>query len=278
MSMRYAEFRVASWLSRLLPAACAFGLAERLAEGWCQSSPQQRAIVQRNLSMIAGSRPEEPRAEACEVFRNFGRYLVEFFSVHRMQHPEVRIEGREHLLRAQQRRRGAIILTGHLGNWEVGGVLIRRMGFPMNVVALPHEDPGLDRLFNRQRERSGLRVIPLGSGAAHRCLERLRHGELLGLLGDWEFTNAGLPVFCCGRQVMLPRGPAILSLRSQAPIVPTFLLREGAWKFRLRFEPPIWPDAPARQLTQRFASILEGYLKQFAAQWVIFKPLEGLGG
>ncbi len=282
MSLRHAEYRLASWLSRRLPAASAFGLAERLADIRWRSAARERAIVQANLSVIAGSRPAEQATLAREVFRNFGRYVVEFFNVHRVAHPEVEVEGYEHLLSAQRARRGVIVLTGHLGNWELGGVLIQRMGFPVSVVALPHQDPRMDRLFNRQRERCGLKIIPLGSGAAHRSLQRLRDGELLGVLGDWEFNDAGLAISLCDRQVMLPRGPAILSLRGRSPIVPTFLIREGMWKFRLCFEPPIWPERPVRRvasmessvrsLCQRFAHVLERYLQRFPAQWLMFQP------
>ena len=243
MRMQYASFRLASWLSEGLPTASAFGLAERLSDIRWQHSARDRAVVEANLSVITGSPPTEQASLTREVFRNFGRYLVEFFSVHRVPSPDVQVEGYEHLLSAQRQRRGAILLTAHLGNWEVGGVLIRRMGFPVNVVALPHQNVQMDWLFNRQRERCGLNVIPLGTGAAHRSLECLRNGELLGLLGDRQFNDAGVVISLCGRQVVLPRGPATLSLRSQAPIVPTFLIREGAWKFRLCFEPPMRPQA-----------------------------------
>ena len=273
MRMRYAGFRLTSWLSEWLPAASAFGLAERLADIWYRCATGARAHVQANLSILASASPMEQAALTREVFRNLGRYLVEFFSVHRVSHPEVRVEGHEHLLTAQRAHRGTIILTGHLGNWEVGGVLIRRMGLPMNVVALPHEDAHMDQLFNRQRERCGLNVIPLGRGAAQRSLERLRRGELLGLLGDWVFSEPGIMISLCGRQVLLPRGPATLSLRSRSPIVPTFLIREGAWKFRLCFEPPIWPESSVQHLSQRFARVLERYLQQFPAQWLMFHPL-----
>ena len=283
MSLRYTGFWLTSWLSHRLPTASAFDLAERLADLWWRSAANERAIIEANLALIAGAAPREHAGMSREVFRNFGRYLVEFFSVHRVRGPELQVEGYEHLVSAQQEHHGVIVLTGHLGNWEVGGVVIQRMGFPMSVVALPHQDPRTDDLFNRQRERCGLTVIPLGRGAAHRSLECLRNGEVLGVLGDREFNGSGLTVALCGRQALFPLGPAILSLRSRAPIVPTFLIREGPWKFRLCFEPPIRPE-PAlgekpsvRSLCQRFTRVFERYLQQFPAQWLMFKPLTGTG-
>jgi KDO2-lipid IV(A) lauroyltransferase len=204
---------------------------------------------------------------------------VEFFSVHRVASPTLEIEGYEHLNAAYQQRCGVIVLTAHFGNWEVGAVLIRRMGFPLSAVALPHADPRTDRIFNDQRRRCGITIIPLGQQAMHQSLRCLREGQLLGLLGDQQFTGHGLLATLCGRTVTLPSGPAVLSLRSAAPLVPTFLIREGPWTFRLCFESPIWPPRHDRgsvaiqQLTQQYASILERYLTRFPSQWLLFQPL-----
>ena len=278
MSRTYTGYRIAQWLSTHLPLASAFGCAEPLADAWSRVALTGREAVRTNLSMVLGN--ETPHASLIrEVFRNFGRYLVEFFTIHQTPQPEVTLEGHEHLVSAQRTSRGVIILTGHLGNWEVGAVLLRRMGFPITVVALPHNDPGMDRLFNRQRERCGLQVIPIGADAAHRSLRSLHEGHLLGLLGDREFMDHGVALPLFQQELILPSGPAMLSLRSRAPIVPTFLIREGRWKFRLCFEPPIWPDASEtrgasiRTITQRYASILERYVKRFPDQWLMFQPL-----
>jgi KDO2-lipid IV(A) lauroyltransferase len=277
MSVKYVGYRLAQWLSAHLPTASAFGFAEQLADFQWRWSTKDRAAVQTNLSVILGARTPGSAPLVREVFRNFARYLVEFFTIHQVQHPEVRIEGHKYLTSAQRHHRGAIVLTGHLGNWEVGAALIRRMGFPVTVVALPHDDPRMDQLFNRQRQRCGVNVIPLGTDAARRSLQSLCDGQLLGLLVDREFTGKGLTLSVCGQEITLPRGPATLSLRSQVPVVPTFLIREGIWKFRLWFEPPIWPqthevkETAVRMLTQTYAAIFERYLKRFPEQWLMFQ-------
>lgn len=279
MSPKYAGYWLAQMLSASLPAPLAFWVAERVADAQWRRPTADRLAVQRNLSIILEA-PAAPHAELVRnVFRNFGRYLVEFFAIHRMAQPGLTIEGAEHLREAQERHRGTILLTGHLGNWEAGAALIQRMGYPVTVVALPHDDPRLDRLFNRQRQRCGLDVIPLGEDVAHRSLRSLRDGRLLGILGDREFTGQGLRARLFRRPVVLPRGPAVLSLRSRAPAVPTFLIREGRWQFRLCFEPPIWPGnrgagkETAETLTQRYAEVLERYLKRFPDQWLMFRSM-----
>ena len=280
MSAKRAGYHLAQWLSQRLPPAAAFRCAERVTDLWARGAPRECAAIRGNLSLaLEAAAPEA--ALIREVFRNFGRYLVEFFTIHQTPKPVVSVEGYDHLLDARRRGRGAVLLTGHLGNWEVGAVLLRRMGLPVAVVALPHDDAGTDRLFNRQRHRCGLDVIPLGRDAARRSLQRLREGCLLGLLGDREFGGHGLPVRAFRREVILPRGPAILSLRARVPVIPTFLIREGPWRFRLCLEPAIQPDgqgdgtSSVPRLTQRYAQVLERYVQRTPTQWLLFEPVGG---
>ena len=278
MSLGYLRYRLTQRLSEGLPRRAALRLAERLADGWWAWSSRDRAAVEENLSRIRGS--AAPRTMSREVFRNFGRYLVEFFTMHEEPPAAVQVEGGRHLEEAQRRGRGAIVLTGHLGNWELGAAAIRRMGRPMSIVALRHADPRLDALFTRQRLRCALEVIAVGEGAAQRSLTRLRQGGLVGLLGDREFGRHGVAVTWFGRRAILPQGPALLSLRSQAPIVPSFLLREDADRFRLCVEPPIWPDAALRAragaaeaLTRAYGAVVERYIQQVPTQWLMFQPV-----
>lgn len=279
MTAKYMGYRLAQWLSVRLPAASACGLAERLADVRWRCAPRDRAVVAANIGRLIADRPAEHPRLIREVFRNFGRYLVEFFAMHHLDQPDLDIEGYPHLLEAQQRRRGAIILTAHLGNWELGAVLIHRLGHPVTAVALPHEDVRMDRLFNRQRQICGIEVVSLGDHAAKRSLQALREGRLLGVLGDREFGTNGLAVPFAGTTMVFPKGPALLSLRSRAPLVPAFLLREGVWKFRLCFEPPIWPErgraieGAVRSAIQTYAANLERRLKRSPEQWLMFQPI-----
>ncbi len=275
----YIRIRVAQWLSTHLPPSVAFRCAEQLADVRCLSASRDREAVRGNLSLILGE-PVAPCAPLVrDVFRNFGRYLVEFFNFHHVQHPRVTTQGYEHLEAAIRQQRGTILLTGHLGNWEAGAVLVRRMGFPMAVVALSHENPRVDRLFVAQRQRCGIEVIPIGQRATQHSLRSLKRRHMLGVLGDRDFTGHGVEVSFCGQLVTLPSGPAVLSLRSGAPIVPTFVIREGPWSFRLCFEPPIWPAASSRlreavpHMVQAYAQVIERFVRRFPSQWIMFRPL-----
>ena len=124
---------------------------------------------------------------------------------------------------------------------------------------------------SRGKKRGGeLAVAPLQTHLEH----------LLGVLGDREMSgNEGLPLSMFHRMLLLPKGPAALSIRSQLPVLPTFLIREGTWKFRLYFEPAIWPrrenthEASIRGMVERYAAVIERYVKRFPEQWLMFQPV-----
>jgi KDO2-lipid IV(A) lauroyltransferase len=279
MSLKYAGYKLAQLLSNLLPSSLSFRFAERLADLQFRHCAKYRLAVRSNLAMVLGAPVLESSPMIREVFRNFGRYLVELFSFQRVAQADVVVEGREHLTSAYQRQHGALIVTAHMGNWEIGAAMIKRMGFSIAAVALPHEDWRMDRLFNTQRCRFGVDVIPLGRRAARQSLQCLKEGRFLGILGDRAFSEEGLPLTLWGHRIRVPRGPAILSMRSHAPIIPSFFLREGMWRFRLCFEPPIWPasqqasSSSVESLTQAYAAVIERYVKRFPTQWLMFQPI-----
>lgn len=270
-------------LCRALPPRVAVRVAECAADVHWRLSVADRRAVQANLSLVLGTPVAQDATLVREVFRNFGRYLAEFLTIDRVQAPEVVLDGEAHLAAARQGGRGLIALTAHVGNWELGAVLLARRGLPVTVVAQPHGDPRADAMFTRQRRRNGVEVIPVGTQTVARSLEALRRGCVLGVLGDTLFWGAGVAVRFCGRVITLPRGPASLSLRSGAPIVPTFLTREGPWRFRLRFGHPLWPqrqgpvEGAIARLVEAYAGAIEREVKRCPVQWVVFRPLSAAG-
>jgi KDO2-lipid IV(A) lauroyltransferase len=274
MKGSYPLYRVAQVLSETLPPRAALRLAERLSDVQWRIAPHDRKVVAENLTLITGQTVAPSSPMVREVFRHFGRYLVEFFTSHRSHH-RVAVEGDHHLASARQQSGGAILLSAHIGNWECGAVVVHRLGMPVSVVALAHADPRMDRLFNDQRRRCGIEVIPLGVKAAARCLSALREGRLVGLIGDRTFGEGSIATPLFQQTARLPRGPAVLSLRAGVPLVPVFLLREGDWKFRLCLEPPIWPrpHGTVERIVRTYAAVLERYLRQVPTQWLMFRPL-----
>ncbi len=273
------NYRLMQGLCASLPARWCEALAGWAADRRYHGAPDDRAAVRANMALALEPRGPVSEEMVHEVFRNFGRYLYEFFSAHQAQHLWVALHHPERVQHAANAGRGVIILSAHVGNWELGGIVLGRLGYAMSAVALPHVQGGIDRLFNAQRRRCGVQVIPLGPRAARTAMKHLRQGGLLAVLGDREFGDNGLQARLFRQPVIVPRGPALLSVRTGAPIVPSFLLREGFRRFRFLFDEALWPSptAPARAEVERLAlastQAIERVIRHAPAQWLMMQPV-----
>ncbi len=274
-------YRMGQWCAATLPRGCAYRLAERLADGYRWFVPREARIVQENLRPILGDDPARLRAAAREVFREFGRYLTDFLSPQHIDRAyvaaHIEVTGLEHVEAALADGRGAIALTAHVGHWELCGRITQALGYAVSAVALPHQDPRVNAFFDEQRTRHGMQVIPMGrAGVA--CLRVLRQRRLLALLADRDYSHhAAVSTAFFGRPTWIPRGPAVLSVRTGRPVVPVFLLRVAGDRFRLVFEPPIYPSSGADearivQLTRQYVAILERHIRAHPTQWFMFQP------
>ncbi len=225
-------FRVAVWGGALLGRL--FYLADR----------RHRSITLENLKAALGKEKSERERKRIAVgaFENLGRSVVEFAWIQGKPPAELMgrttFEGIEHYEAAIREKKGVVILTAHFGNWEWMGTAISLLGTRMNVVARPLDNPDLNRMINAWRERYGNRVLNKRTSAAE-LLRLLRAGEVVGLLLD-QNTTASEAVFVdyFGRPAATHKGLAILSLRTGAAILPTFIIREGD-RHRVIIEKPL---------------------------------------
>ncbi len=148
------------------------------------------------------------------------------------------VRGLEALRRALEAGRGAVIVTGHLGNWEVGGAALACRGVALDVVALRQGNPLFDRAVVGTRERLGMRVI-YKAAASREALRSLRRGRAVALVGDQNPISGGIEVPFFGRAANTPRGPAVLALRTGAPLFVAIVIRErrGSVTHLLSLEP-----------------------------------------
>jgi len=168
------------FLQRYSPSFC-YKLAELISDAQYFFSWKDRQAVRNNLKEIL---PLEANLayHTKEVFRNFGRYLVEFFQMDRIVDlsyvkRNIKIENPERIKQVLDQGKGGIILSAHLGNWELGAGVLSLLGYPSAVVALPHKEKLVDNLFNHQRVSKGISVIPV-QRATHQCIEFLRDNKL----------------------------------------------------------------------------------------------------
>lgn len=277
----YWTYRTAAFLSRLVPLKFAYWFGLRVADRFYTTRDADRQAVIANLRQIyagCGIVPAEATLDgmARKTFQAFGKYLVDFFRFSTLNAaqimPLISFQGRENLEQAYRMGRGALMVTAHIGNWELGGAVLAMAGYPVNAVVLAERSEKLNRLFRMQRERRGMRVIYVGGDTAGEIGNCLKRGELVAILGDRDFSARRdfIPFF--GRPARLPRGPATLAKRYHVPILPGFLFREIDDSFLLRIHPPILPEQAGSidAMQAQWRDVLQGEIAQRPYQWFLF--------
>jgi len=282
----YYLYRVGLFLAKILPIRLSGILVMLLCDMHFCFSKTDRLAVENNLKIVYKT-TLVPANQVRAVFRSFGKYLLEFFTMSRRLTPaflesNVHIKNIEYINEVFKKGKGAIVVSAHLGNWEMGGAVLPMLGFPLSVVALAHKDPRVNALFNAQRENFGAMVIQTDV-AVRRVVEHLRQNRLVAILADRDFGNRGLIMDFLGRHVMIPKGAAFFSLKTGAPIVPVFFLRSDDDHFEIKVYPPIEPpelidgkitDTAAKGYTQKYLTIIEDEIRKNPTQWLLFQNLE----
>jgi lauroyl/myristoyl acyltransferase len=279
--MLYTMYRLGYFLVMSLPVKASYGVACAIADIWCLVSRADREAVKSNLRTITGFEDQgQLNRMTRQVFRNFAKYLVDFFGFLKIDDEYiksfVKVEGINNLDKALSKGKGVILLSAHIGNWELGALAVSRLRQPVMAVALTHGDKRINDFFTRQRMAGKVKPVEIGM-SLRKCYEALKNNGLVALLGDRDFSNNGLSMDFFGLPALIPKGPAVLSSRLQAEIVPTFMVREKDDTFRLVFEAGLkrssadGEDDRLREIMRGYVSVIERYVKMYPTQWYMFK-------
>jgi Kdo2-lipid IVA lauroyltransferase/acyltransferase len=264
----------------LLPRSGAVFVGKLIATAAYHLHGRLRRVGNRNLALAM---PEldvaERRLIVRKVFMNLGRLLGEFSQFPKITPQNisrlVEYDGLENYTRASERGRGVLMLTGHVGAWELCAFAQGVYGHPLSFLVRPLDNPLLDRMVSRYRELSGNRTIDKNR-AVRPVLEILKAGQDVGLLIDAN-TMPDQGVFCdfFGTPACSTTGLAVFALRAEAPVVPGFLIwDERLRKHLLRFEPEIplirTGDFKEEVMlnTTRFTKVIEDYARRYPDQWL----------
>jgi KDO2-lipid IV(A) lauroyltransferase len=263
-----------------MPRGVARLLADVLAASIYRFHGRLRRVGHRNLEMALPELSAQERDEILlGVFRHLGWQLVEFCRMTRYT-PEstrnwIRTEGLEHYLAAKARGKGVLIVTGHLGAWELSSFYHSLMGYPMSMVARPLDNRRLDKFVNGIRCLHGNHVLPKDD-FARGLLRAMRAGQTVGILMDTNMTPPqGVFVEFFGREACTASGVARVALKTGAAVLPGFMLWEPAErKYVLHFGPEVvfarTGDAEADILaaTQQCVSVTEEWIRRYPDQWL----------
>lgn len=276
--LEYTLFRLVSAVISALPEGAALGLGAML--GWLGGSflRVRRADVDRHLALAF---PEKDAAWRRRVARSsyahLGREAVSTFRVTARGPEEVvartTMVGFEAFQAAVAEGRGVILVTGHLGNWELGGAAFSARGLPVDAVAKRMANRLFDADLEASRRRVGVRLVEL-SEAPREALHSLRQGHVLGLIADQNAREQGVFVPFFGREAATFRGPALFALRAGAPMFLGVSIREGGVPARYRvtvehigFTPSGDMERDVRALTEAHTAALERAIRQAPEQY-----------
>lgn len=190
--------------------------------------------------------------------------------------------GFEHLEAARSRGKGTIIVTAHLGNWELGGIMLTMRGLPMTVITLDEPSTALTAWRDNYRQRAGIRTIAVGPGrefAFVEMIQTLRRNECVAMLVDRPYAGTGLPVGLFGRETEFSSAPALLWQHTGAAVVPAFVTRQRNGTYLSFAEPIVEMQKTTdsrmdlRSNTQAVAAVFESIIRRHPEQWFNYVPI-----
>lgn len=221
--------------------------------------------------------PSEIRQIVKGLYRNFGQTLVEIVRIPSINKSYmdkyIEVSGFGNFTDALKKRRGVIYLTGHFGNWELCSITSALRDFPLFVLAREQKMTRLNNLLNMARESKGCKVIKKGM-ATREIYEHLERNGIVGILSDQDAGKKSAFVNFFGRPTSSPRGAFALARKTQSIIIPAFAVRINAAYHKIYIESPIEVsnegdgDANELEAMQKFASLLESYIRKYPAQWL----------
>ncbi|MBX7267955.1 phosphatidylinositol mannoside acyltransferase [Micromonospora sp. Llam7] len=219
---------VAGWrLVRVLPrpftAAAFTAAADRAHRRRGVGASRLRA----NLRRVVG--PELPEAELDELvrrgLRSYARYWMEAFRLPALSREQIlsnfRLDRAELLAADVAAGRGAVVALPHAGNWDAAGAWVVANGWPLSTVAERLKPEGVFERFVAFRQRLGMEILPTTGGeraAIDVLTDRLAAGAVVPLLADRDLSARGVEVDFFGGRTRMPAGPALLTLRTGAPL------------------------------------------------------------
>ncbi len=271
-------------IARVVPQRLLYAAAEFGCVCYCSMrAARSEAVIANLLPMLNGDEAEARRA-CRRLFRNFGHKLVDLWRCEAGLPAAPLIAefvGSEALFEAHKRKQGVLLVTPHLGNWEVGGYALAARGIKLYVVTLSEPAVGLTETRAQARARNGIETIVVGDNPFSfvQIIKHLQDGAVMAILLDRPLESSRVTVDFFGRPFHAAVAAAELARASGCLILPVFLphIERG---YRIELLPPIayerdeLGNREAREkLTQRIFRAFEPFVRQYPDQWYHFIPM-----
>jgi KDO2-lipid IV(A) lauroyltransferase len=279
----------AGWsIVKAMPRSVAWPVFRAAADRAARRNGPGTQRLRGNLRRVVG--PDLPEAELDELvragLRSYARYWLDAFQLPRYSREQFltmfSLENSEWLAEAVAAGRGVIVALPHSGNWDAAGAWVCANGWPLTTVAERLKPEGVYQKFVAYRESLGMEIIPTVGGERpplEILIERLGQGHVVPLLADRDLSARGIEVRFFGGRTRMPAGPAMLALRTGAPLFVASLWYDDEYNARGRLEGPlpIPEDGPldvrVRVLTQEIADRLARGIAEHPRDWHMLQRL-----
>lgn len=247
-------------------------------------SGNQRRAARANLRVVTGRNKVETLV--VKSFYKFGLTWCDIMLTMRLTGPRLhslikRSSDSGPLDEALAAGSGAILVSAHIGNWELGGLALADLGYPVNVLTFREPDEQVNAMREQLRDKRGIRFIYVDRDdtsplAIIEAVNALRRNEVLAILGDRDGSSNTIRLDFFGRPTNIPVGSAYLALSSGAPVIPVFVVMERG-NYATIMEEPIFfngrhgeHENAVRSGLERLLTVFERYIRQYPDQWYNF--------
>ncbi len=274
-------YKLGTKLMSYIPTAISYAFAHTMAD---ISFLFYKSAVEKFIKKLRPVFPDASDRELSRktrgIFRNYAEYLVDYgrfsdLDKETLLKKIVHFDGEENLIKALSMQKGVILLTAHLGNWELGGIFFGAYGLKVNVVTLPDEDTEIDSNRNSYRKNYGIKTITVGDTpfSTINLVNALGNNELVAMLIDrYSNDKDSITLDFFDRPEQFPKGPFILSRITGAPIIVAFVVKEdGAYKGIIEKPFLIENRDDETASAEKVVRIFERYIVQYSEQWYDFR-------
>ena len=281
---RGAIWKIGLALVRRLPVVVIRTLAKLGAAIYCRAAARRREVVIQNLRPVLNEDAGAAASAARALFTEFALKITDLWRYEggaALENWEMRWRGWEIYQAAEARGKGVLLVTPHLGNWEIGGAYLPQKGIKLIVLTQPEPDPALTELRLASRARWGVETIVVGEDAFAfiEIVKRLQEGATVALLMDRPARPTAVTVNLFGRPFSASIAAAELARASGCAILPVCIVRtaegyEGEIQTEIPYERARIGNRAARiELTQKIMSVFEPLIRQYITQWYHFVPI-----
>jgi lauroyl/myristoyl acyltransferase len=281
-------FPLLAWLAPRAPRRWLFAQARWIIALVMFVHSRPKAAIARNLARVLDAPVDSPRVRRAvrQMLRHFAYYWVDLFRFPQLPaerlHELVVDADRDALERLAELRasgRRVILMTAHLGNWELGSVLAGRAGIPLAVVYVRDAFADAERFRSRLRGSGDILEIPIRPDEQMASLPVLRafeQGRIVALQGDRDFNDRGVVASFLGAPARFPLGPFLLARMTGAVLVPVFIAYAPDLRFEIELGEPIEVERTAererdaRAALARWLPMLEAAVRRWPTQWYNF--------